>query len=140
MKIKSASIIWFVLFFLFNSCGGSPNFKKVTVINESSYDLGIRIVKKSGYKDNLKCNPDFLELKKNEIASFVIEDSTVNSTREPYENIKEIIFSNLYSGEVVKILSGNNLENVFILNSVYHDSPSTEYEYLLKIRDDLLVL
>ena len=125
--MKKNCIYIIFCFFIITSCD-PVGFTNITFQNESSYDLRIKIVDKY---DSDHFLPNSIELMKNRSASSSM--GQVPSPPDPKIYIAEIVFSNLYSGAIIKTIDINT-ENILILIS----SSSSKDDYLIKITDDFL--
>jgi len=134
-KIIKIYTIFFLSIILFNSCDGH-GFTTINVINKSSYDLQIKLELKAWAISEPQFNgpnPEILELSKNQSGSFNMDMFGPSSPPTPEETIEKIIFSNLDTGIVIKVVD-QNIRSVFNLAS----NSGSKAEYILEITDDLL--
>ena len=124
MKRFIFSLFIFLSFFM-NSCEPPIIYKIITVRNVSSYDLRINF----GFDDSYMTNFKEIELKRNEITSFLLEGRDLP---DPNNVVKIIYTLNLDTNGVIEV--DNNNKNLFVETS----SNGTKTDYLLEINDDLL--
>ena len=137
--MKAIIIFTFSLFFII-SCDTST-YTTVNVVNSSSYDLHIKFTESERFSPGDRMGQyNDIELKKGGAFSFRLNRFGPSEYRRPNEEIIEIVFLNLNTGEVIKIIDSKELifELFKLENSRSDWQGELSADYLLEITDDLL--
>ena len=139
MKIVILSFILSAYSLLLASCSYIRT-TEIIVTNESSYDLNIELELMAKFKCDCMGGGwvKNFNLKTYETFAFTLGSGPHCEAREPHEELKNILFTDLNTSDIIKKLNVNNSTFKLTYSSGSSRDGIMEVVYLLKITDDLL--